>query len=51
VGPEGRILAEQQGQHFHYTTTDEAYVRFEAAGAAGMIFLQPMTRAATVGDA
>ena len=42
VGPSGRELAKNQGTRFEYTAGDEAYVRFEAEGETGRIFLQPM---------
>ena len=42
VGPEGRVLAEGEGRAFAYDAGDEAYVRFEAQGESGRIFLQPM---------
>lgn len=42
VGPGGQELAKSQGIRFEYTTKDEAYVRFEAEGDTGQIFLQPM---------
>jgi hypothetical protein len=45
VGPGGRTLREERGDHFEYTATGEAYVRFEAQAAAGQLFLQPMARA------
>jgi hypothetical protein len=44
VGPHGQILAESAGTTFAYQVTGEAYVRFEAIGRAGQIFLQPMFR-------
>ena len=42
VGPGGQELAKAQGVRFEYTAVDEAYVRFEAEGDTGRIFLQPM---------
>jgi hypothetical protein len=42
VGPEGRVLAQGEGTHFVYRAGDETYVRFEARGESGRIFLQPM---------
>jgi hypothetical protein len=45
VGPQGAVLAEDAGTAFRYTARAEAYVRFEAEGAAGRIFLQPAFRA------
>ncbi|MBI3986107.1 MAG: hypothetical protein HY343_04270 [Lentisphaerae bacterium] len=44
VGPRGVIRAQAEGRHFDYTATDEAYVRFEAEGEAGKLFLQPLFR-------
>lgn len=43
-GPRGNIRSQAEGRHFEYTATDEAYVRFEAEGAAGRLFLQPLFR-------
>ena len=42
IGPEGRVLAESTGTQFSYRAGDEVYVRFEAQGDTGRIFLQPM---------
>jgi hypothetical protein len=42
VGSGGKTLAESAGRAFAYQVTDEAYVRFEAEGDGGMLFLQPM---------
>jgi hypothetical protein len=42
VGPEGRVLADGEGTRFTYRPGDESYVRFEAQGDTGRIFLQPM---------
>lgn len=44
VGPRGTELATHKGSRFTYTAGDEAYVRFEAEGEMGRIFLQPMFR-------
>ena len=44
VGPGGEELAKGEGTHFEYRAGDEAYVRFEAEGETGRIFLQPMFR-------
>ncbi len=41
VGPGGKTLASGEGTLFEYRAADEAYVRFEAEGEAGRIFLQP----------
>jgi len=40
VGPGGQTLAQAQGMQFEYQVQDEAYVRFEAQGAQGQLFLQ-----------
>ena len=42
IGPHGEILHESAGTTFAYRATDEAYVRFEAEGETGRLFLQPM---------
>jgi hypothetical protein len=42
VGPGGVQLAKGEGTHFDYRAGEEAYVRFEAEGKTGRIFLQPM---------
>jgi hypothetical protein len=42
VGPGGSVLASSDGTKFEYSAGDEDYVRFEAEGVAGRIFLQPM---------
>ena len=42
IGPGGRELAVAEGARFSYAVGDEAYVRFQAEGKAGHIFLQPM---------
>ena len=41
IGPAGRVLSETRGRQFSYRASSEAYVRFEAEGPAGRIFLQP----------
>ena len=45
VGPGGRVLATAKGTAFSFSSRGEAYVRFEAEGRQGMLFLQPMFRA------
>lgn len=42
VGPGGALLAQGEGTVFEYRAGGEAYVRFEAEGPAGRLFLQPM---------
>ena len=44
VGPEGVELAKGEGLRFEYRAREEAYVRFQAEGETGRIFLQPMFR-------
>ena len=46
IGPGGQRLETGEGTHFAYAAGDEAYVRFEAEGGTGRIFLQPMFKAA-----
>lgn len=41
VGPEGRVLASSMGRDFAWCHDGESYVRFEARGDAGMLWLQP----------
>ncbi len=41
VGPGGRVLGASEGRAFSLPARGEDYVRFEAEGAAGRIFLQP----------
>jgi hypothetical protein len=41
IGPGGRVLASSEGREAAYRASGEAYVRFEAEGADGRIFLQP----------
>lgn len=45
VGPHGAVLSETDGRDFSFTAGDQAYVRFEAEGLEGRIFLQPFYRA------
>ena len=45
IGPGGQRLETGEGTHFAYAASDEAYVRFEAEGGTGRIFLQPMFKA------
>ncbi len=42
VGPEGRELTRDEGTRFTYRVDREAYVRFQAEGETGLLFLQPM---------
>ena len=44
VGPGGRTLTKGEGTRFTYRAGAEDYVRFEAEGKTGRIFLQPMFR-------
>jgi hypothetical protein len=44
VGPGGRILGVAQGREFSLRGSDEDYIRFEAEGSRGRIFLQPFFR-------
>jgi hypothetical protein len=46
VGPGGEELSKADGTRFEYRAGDEAYVRFEAEGETGRLFLQPMFRQA-----
>jgi hypothetical protein len=46
VGPGGRVLSSSAGRDFTWRHDGEAYVRFEAQGEAGMIWLQPLFPAA-----
>jgi len=41
VGPAGRVLARSSGLDFSWRHGGEAYVRFEARGEAGRLWLQP----------
>ena len=45
IGPGGRVLAKGEGTQFEDSAAGETYVRFEAEGETGRIFLQPMWRA------
>ena len=42
VGPGGEVLLRDEGTVFAYRAKHEAYVRFEAEGETGRLFLQPM---------
>lgn len=42
IGPRGSLLAENEGDEFEYTLSAQPYVRFEAEGESGLLFLQPM---------
>ena len=42
IGPGGQTLAQAEGTRFEYRVQHEAYVRFEAQGAQGQLFLQPI---------
>ncbi|MBI4024544.1 MAG: hypothetical protein HY360_06155 [Verrucomicrobia bacterium] len=44
IGPHGKTLSASAGMRFEYQPTIEAYVRFEATGESGSLFLQPMFR-------
>jgi hypothetical protein len=44
IGTAGRVLSEARGRQFSCRGTSEAYVRFEATGQKGRIFLQPFFR-------
>ncbi len=44
IGPGGVELAKGEGTHFAYRAGNEAYVRFQAEGKAGRLFLQPLFR-------
>jgi hypothetical protein len=41
VGPGGKVLQESTSADFSFRASDEDYVRFEAEGPKGRIFLQP----------
>lgn len=47
VGPSGRLLARCEGRDFAWRHDGEAYVRFEARGKAGLLWLQPFFSAAS----
>ena len=42
VGPGGERLARSTGTHFEHLLVSEVYIRFEAEGENGRIFLQPV---------
>lgn len=42
IGPEGQALSRSTGTRFAYRGRGEPYIRFEAEGEAGRIFLQPV---------
>lgn len=42
VGPGGETLSRSEGTSFTYRAEGEAYIRFEAEGEKGRLFLQPM---------
>ena len=42
VGPGGQVLSEAIDTVFSHSITDEAYIRFEATGSDGELFLQPL---------
>jgi len=44
VGPGGQVLGSGEGRRFAHAFAGEEYVRFEAEGEAGRIFLQPAFR-------
>lgn len=44
IGPGGEQLAKGEGTRFAYRAGKEAYLRFQAEGEAGRLFLQPMFR-------
>jgi hypothetical protein len=44
IGPGGRVLQASGGCEFSYRAGEESYVRFEAEGPKGRIFLQPFFR-------
>lgn len=41
IGPGGRVLREEDGAVFSFSYRGEEYIRFEAEGKPGRIFLQP----------
>jgi hypothetical protein len=45
IGPGGSVLAQSEGRRFCYSHGGESYVRFEAEGRDGRIFLQPFLAA------
>lgn len=44
IGPGGEQLTKGEGTRFAYRAGSEAYVRFQAEGQTGRLFLQPMFR-------
>ena len=44
IGPGGQALGGGEGTHFEHAVGGEAYVRFQAEGDTGLLFLQPMFR-------
>jgi hypothetical protein len=46
IGPDGRVLSHSTGREFCRRHDGEAYLRFEAQGDAGMLWLQPFFPAA-----
>jgi hypothetical protein len=46
IGPGGRVLKSAEGREFSWIYDREAYIRFEASGRDGQIFLQPFFTAA-----
>jgi len=44
VGPGGKVLRGSEGREFALRASDEDYIRFEAEGPKGRIFLQPFFR-------
>ena len=42
IGPGGRKLHGASGTRFSYRASDEAYIRFQAQGESGRLFLQPL---------
>ena len=49
VGPGGRVLSQSTGREYIHTVGEEDYVRFEAQGPLGQLFLQPIYRAGARG--
>jgi hypothetical protein len=47
VGPQGRVLASSRGLEFAVVHRGETWLRFEARGDAGMLWLQPFFSATT----
>ena len=47
VGPGGRVQARSTGRRFDWRHDGQAYVRFEARGSGGMLWLQPFFHANT----